>query len=133
MLALVSSEGAVFCSLEDSELACDELTAEAELEAELKVDAWLTFSLEADPAGLPEQPAIAKQPKAATAISIWASLKMHFFRDSGVSSVLESSFTSRKLRLSGRCFLALTQKFLFLEMPRNRWLTFGILYKPVTY
>ena len=44
-------------------------------------------------------------------------LKMHFFRDSSVSSVLESSFTPRKLRLSGRCFLALTQKLLFLEMP----------------
>ena len=42
---------------------------------------------------------------------------MHFFRDSGVSSVLESSFTPRKLRLSGRCFLALTQKLLFLEVP----------------
>ena len=42
---------------------------------------------------------------------------MHFFRDSGVSSVLESSFTPRKLRFSGRCFLALTQKLLFLEVP----------------
>ena len=58
---------------------------------------------------------------------------MHFFRDSGLqifapakpvfnpsmdlSSVLESSFTPRKLRLSGRCFLALTQKLLFLEVP----------------
>ena len=35
---------------------------------------------------------------------------MHFFRDSGISSVLESSFTPRKLRLSGRCFFALTKK-----------------------
>ena len=56
---------------------------------------------------------------------------MHFFRVSGlqvfapakpvyspsmdISSVLESSFTLGKLRLSGRCFLALTQKLLFLE------------------
>ena len=46
-----------------------------------------------------------------------ASLKMHFFRDSGISSVLESSFTPRKLRLSGRCFFALTKKILFLEVP----------------
>ena len=50
-------------------------------------------------------------------VNLRASLKMHFFRDSGVSSVLESSFTPRKLRLSGRCFLALTQKLLFLEVP----------------
>ena len=42
---------------------------------------------------------------------------MHFFRDSSVSSVLESSFTPCKLRFSGRCFLALTKKLLFLEVP----------------
>ena len=42
---------------------------------------------------------------------------MHFFHDSGVSSVLESSFTPRKLRFSGRCFLALKKKLLFLEVP----------------
>ena len=53
-----------------------------------------------------------------------AALKMHFSRDSRVSSVLESSFTSCKLRLSGRCFLALTKKILFLEVPPNVYAQF---------
>ena len=68
---------------------------------------------------------------------------MHFFRDSGVSSVLESSFTPRKLRFSalascvalppesiqssGRYFLALTKKLLFLEVPsRDKALSFSV-------
>ena len=42
---------------------------------------------------------------------------MHFFHDIGVSFVLESSFTPRKLRFSGRHFLALKKKSLFLEVP----------------
>ena len=46
-----------------------------------------------------------------------ASLKMHFFRDGCVSSVLESSCMTYTLRFSARCFLALTKKLLFLEMP----------------
>jgi predicted Zn-dependent protease len=58
-------------------------------------------------------------------ITFRASLKMHFFRDyrRGLmaptvgSSVLESSCMSYTLRLSARCFLALTKKILFLEVP----------------
>ena len=42
---------------------------------------------------------------------------MHFFRDFGVSSVLESSCTLCTLRFSARCFLELTEKSLFLEVP----------------
>ncbi len=42
---------------------------------------------------------------------------MHFFRDSGVSSVLESLCMPYTLRFSVRCFLALTKKLLFLEVP----------------
>ena len=40
-------------------------------------------------------------------------LKMHFFRDCRVSSVLESSCMSYTLRFSARCFLALTKKVHF--------------------
>jgi hypothetical protein len=43
---------------------------------------------------------------------------MRYFRDSGVSAVLESSFTSCKLRFCARSFLALTKISLFLEAPR---------------
>ncbi len=35
---------------------------------------------------------------------------MHFFRDCGVSSVLESLCMTYALRLRARCFLALTKK-----------------------
>jgi len=42
---------------------------------------------------------------------------MHFSRDSGVSSVLESSCMPYTLRFSVQRFLALTKKSLFLEMP----------------
>ena len=42
---------------------------------------------------------------------------MVFFRDNCVSSVLESSFTTCKLRFCARCFLALTKKSSFLEAP----------------
>ena len=47
---------------------------------------------------------------------------MHFFRDSGISSVLESSFTPRKLRLSGRCFFALTKKITIFRGALNSFL-----------
>ncbi len=36
--------------------------------------------------------------------------KMHFFRDGGVNSVLQSSGMTYTLRLCARCFLALTKK-----------------------
>ncbi len=39
---------------------------------------------------------------------------MHFFRDCGVSAVLESSGITYTLRFCARCFLALTKKLLFL-------------------
>ncbi len=42
---------------------------------------------------------------------------MHFFRDCGVSAVLQSSCMTYTLRLRARCFLALTKKLLFVEMP----------------
>ncbi len=35
---------------------------------------------------------------------------MHFFRDRGVNSVLESSGITYTLRLCARCFLALTKQ-----------------------
>ncbi len=41
---------------------------------------------------------------------------MHFFRDCGVSAVLESSCMTYTLRFCARCFLALTEKLLFLEV-----------------
>jgi len=62
---------------------------------------------------------------------IWVPLKMRFFRDSGVSPVLEypkhslrswgrlSSCITYTLRFSVRYFLALTKKSLFLEVPIN--------------
>jgi hypothetical protein len=50
-------------------------------------------------------------------IKVGASLKMHFFHDSRVSSVLESSCMSYTLRFCARCFLALAKKSLFLETP----------------
>ncbi len=46
-------------------------------------------------------------------------LKMHFFRDCGVSAVLESSCMTYTLRFCARCFLALTKTLLFLEVPSN--------------
>ena len=49
-----------------------------------------------------------------------APLKIVFFRDCGVSSVLESSCMSYTLRFSVRCFLALTKKSEFLEVPLKR-------------
>ena len=55
--------------------------------------------------------------KAKTSMLLRASLKMHFSRDCSVSSVLKSSCTLSTLRFSARCFLALTKKLLFLEMP----------------
>ncbi len=42
---------------------------------------------------------------------------MHFFRDCGVSAVLESSGMTYTLRFCARCFLALTKQLLFLEAP----------------
>ncbi len=42
---------------------------------------------------------------------------MHFFRDCGVNSVLESSGITYTLRFCARGFLALTKKLLFLEAP----------------
>jgi len=42
---------------------------------------------------------------------------MAFSRDSGVSAVLESSFTPCKLRFCARRFLALTKKSSLLEAP----------------
>ncbi len=58
---------------------------------------------------------------------------MHFFRDCGVSAVLESSGITYTLRLCARCFLALTKQLLFLEVPsrrstRRRYLRFFALY-----
>ena len=50
---------------------------------------------------------------------IWAPLKTRFFRDSGVSPVLESSCITYTLRFSVRYFLALTKKSLFLEAPMS--------------
>jgi hypothetical protein len=47
---------------------------------------------------------------------------MVFFRDSGVSSVLESSFTPCKLRFCARYFLALTKNPHFLEVPFSDFL-----------
>ena len=46
-----------------------------------------------------------------------APLKIVFIRDCGVSSVLESSCMLYTLRFSVRCFLALTKKSEFLEVP----------------
>jgi hypothetical protein len=45
---------------------------------------------------------------------------MVFFRDCGVSSVLESSCMAYTLRFSVRCFLALTKKSEFLEVPFSK-------------
>ncbi len=42
---------------------------------------------------------------------------MHFFRDCGVSAVLESSGITYTLRFCARCFFALTKKLLLLEAP----------------
>ncbi|NKC12389.1 MAG: hypothetical protein GKR94_09345 [Gammaproteobacteria bacterium] len=53
-----------------------------------------------------------------------APLKMHFFRDCSVSSVLESSGITYTLRFCARCFLALTKKLLFLETPLITGITF---------
>ncbi len=50
-------------------------------------------------------------------IALRAPLKMHFFRDCGVSAVLEFSCITYTLRFCARCFLALTKKLLFLEVP----------------
>lgn len=44
------------------------------------------------------------------------SLKMHFFRDCCVGSVLKSSCITYTLWFSARCLLALTKKLLFLEV-----------------
>ena len=44
-------------------------------------------------------------------------LKMHFFRDSSVSAVLESSCIALYTAVCARGFLALTKKSLFLECP----------------
>ena len=49
--------------------------------------------------------------------NIRAPRKLVFSHDSCVSSVLESSCMSYTLRFCARCFLALTKKSLFLEMP----------------
>lgn len=46
-----------------------------------------------------------------------APLKMHFFRDYSVSSVLKASCMLCTLHFSARCFLVLTKKSLFLEAP----------------
>ncbi len=46
-----------------------------------------------------------------------APLKIVFFRDCRVSAVLESSCMLYTLRFSVRCFLALTKKSEFLEVP----------------
>jgi len=48
---------------------------------------------------------------------------MHFFRDFGVSAVLESSCISYTLRFCARRFLALTKKLLFLRTPLGGKLT----------
>ncbi len=42
---------------------------------------------------------------------------MHFFRDCGVGSVLQSSGITYTLRFCARCLLALTKKLLFLKVP----------------
>ncbi len=56
-----------------------------------------------------------------------APLKMHFFRDCGVSAVLESSGITYTLRFCARCFLALAKKLLFLEVPTTEHRPAGLI------
>lgn len=49
-----------------------------------------------------------------------APLEIVYFRDCCVSSMLESSCVPYTLRFSSGCFLALTKKSYFLELPLNK-------------
>ena len=55
-------------------------------------------------------------------MKIWAPPEMSFFRNSGVSAVLESSCIAYTLRFCARGFLALTKKILFSKVPIYRLL-----------